>query len=122
MGNNAGPIVLIGLLGLLLVLWLRRKQQPVAVQSTGGDGLYGTAKGYVGAALAAAPPAVAYTGKLANTTIKTGASIVNTGIGATGSILSTGFSTAGNVFTSAGNAGASAGKSVIHTLSLGALF
>ncbi len=134
MGNNTGPIVLLGLLGLLLVLWLRRQQQPtVYAQASGGPGLYQTASGYVGAALNAPPAAVAYTGKLANATINTGASVVNTAIGAGASILNKGISAGGSVgstllgtgsslIKSAGNTGASTGKSIVHTLSLGALF
>jgi hypothetical protein len=131
MGNNTGPIVLLGLLGLLLVLWMKKQRQSAVVASAGGGsaGPYDYGKQAVGgvvslagSALKMAPPAVDLAGNLLNKVSTTGAGVVNTAVSSAISIPKNLLTETGGLFKSAGNTGASAGKSIVHTLSLGALF
>lgn len=130
MGNNTGPVILLGLLGLLLVLWMKRRQQPMPVQTGGGSpGLYGYGRQAVGglvsltgAALRGAPPAVDYAGNLINKVSTTGAGVVNTGISAAFSVPKGIINETGGLLKSAGSTAKSTTKSFINTVTLGALF
>jgi hypothetical protein len=130
MNDNMGPVLLLGLGGLVLVLWLRsRNQQAVVTTGGGSPGIIGYGKAALGgavslagSALAGIPPAVDLAGNAINSVSRAGAGVVNTGISSIVSVPKTLISETSGLVTSAGKAGASAGKSVVHALSLGSLF
>jgi hypothetical protein len=128
--NSTGPVLILGLGGLLLFLWLRnRSQQPVAVAREGSPGLLGYGSALVGGtvslagkALSGIPPAAAKASAAVNSVTNAGASVVNNMVGAALSVPNNLISQGSSLITTGGNAGASAGRSVVHALSLGTLF